>query len=173
MVCRLLPYKNVDMVVRAFAQRSDRLLVIGAGPLKYQIEANLPDNVALRSDVSEAQLRWAYANARCLVAASFEDFGLTPVEAAQFGTPTVALRSGGYLDTVQDGINGVFFDAPEVPALLDGLARFDALSWDPEKIVNCSHQFTPEHFERQLREALGSAFMAHSPSPQTTEVRPA
>ncbi|PWJ26140.1 glycosyltransferase involved in cell wall biosynthesis [Branchiibius hedensis] len=168
-VCRLLPYKNVDMVVRAFAERGDRLLVIGAGPLKQQIEANLPDNVTLRSDVPEAQLRWAYANARCLVAASFEDFGLTPVEAAQFGTPTVALRSGGYLDTVQDGINGIFFEAPEVPALLDGLARFDSLSWDRDKIVHSAQAFTPEQFARQLGRVLGPDLVAHLPGPLTME----
>lgn len=172
-VCRLLPYKNVDMVVRTFAQRGDRLLVIGAGPLRDQIAANLPANVDLRSDVPEEQLRWAYANARCLIAASFEDFGLTPVEAAQFGTPAVALRSGGYLDTVQDGVNGLFFDAPEVSALQDGLARFDTLAWDPDKIRSTAQRFSPEQFARQLGEVLGSHLVAHLPEPSTTEAGPA
>ena len=46
----------------------------------------------------------------CLVAASYEDFGLTPLEAAAFGKPTAALRFGGFLDTVSEGETGVFFD---------------------------------------------------------------
>lgn len=170
-VCRLLPYKNVDMVVRAFVGRADRLLVIGAGPLRDQIDADRPPNVELRSDVPEAQLRWAYANARCLIAASFEDFGLTPVEAALFGTPALALRSGGYLDTVQDGVNGLFFDAPEEPALRDGLARFDALSWDHDKVMTTAQQFAPEQFARQLGTVLGSQLVAHLPGLPTTEAR--
>ena len=52
-----------------------------------------------------------------LVAASYEDFGLTPVEAAAFGKPTAALRWGGFLDTTVEGETGVFFDEPE-PALI-------------------------------------------------------
>src|SRR5437763_11530000 len=45
--------------------------------------------------VSDAELRWLYGNAACLVTASYEDFGLTPLEAASFGVPTAALRFGG------------------------------------------------------------------------------
>ena len=62
--------------------------------------------------MTDAQLRWLYANCRALVAASHEDFGLTPLEAASFGKPTAALRWGGFLDTIDEGRNGIFFDEP-------------------------------------------------------------
>ena len=55
-------------------------------------------NVRIAGGIGEDELRWLYQNARCLVAASYEDFGLTPVEAAAFGKPTAALRFGGFLD---------------------------------------------------------------------------
>ena len=44
------------------------------------------------------------------VAASHEDFGLTPLEAASFGKPAAVLRWGGFLDTVVEGVSGIFFE---------------------------------------------------------------
>ena len=69
--------------------------------------------MAIVSDVSDDQLRWAYAHCVALVAPALEDLGLTPLEVGAFGKPTLALRGGGYLDTVADGISGLFFDAAD------------------------------------------------------------
>ena len=71
-----------------------RLVVVGHGPEEPRLRATLPDHVRLLGGLSDAQLRATYAGAGVLVAASHEDFGLTPLEAAAFGVPTVALRSG-------------------------------------------------------------------------------
>ena len=62
-------------------------------------------------------MRWAYAHARALVAPSHEDYGLTPLEAGAWGKPTLALRAGGYLDTVAEDVSGLFFDAPTPEAI--------------------------------------------------------
>lgn len=95
-VSRLMPYKNVDKAIRAFSLLPDEnLLVIGSGPEKDALRSVAPTNVAFAEGVSDAQMRWAYAHARTLIAASFEDFGLTPLEANSYGTPVLALRAGG------------------------------------------------------------------------------
>ena len=60
-------------------------------------------NVAFVGRTSDAELRWLYANASALVSASYEDFGLTPIEAAAFGTPAALLRWGGFLDSLDEG----------------------------------------------------------------------
>ena len=80
---------------------------------------------------------------RALVAASFEDFGLTPVEAAAFGTPTVALRYGGYLDTVIEGTTGVFFDTPTASSIADAVRESSAEHFSrPELFVSTSRAST-------------------------------
>ena len=60
---------------------------------------NRPPNVRILGSVEEPELRWLYANARLLVSAAHEDFGLTPPEAATFAKPVAVLRYGGHLDT--------------------------------------------------------------------------
>ncbi len=121
---RLLPYKNVDAIVDAFVSLpEDRLVIAGSGPFERQLRASAGTNVTFVGQVTDAQVSWLYANCRALVAASYEDFGMTPVEAATFGKPTVALRWGGFLDTIDEGRTGVFFDAPTGEAVADALCR--------------------------------------------------
>ncbi|NNG40090.1 glycosyltransferase [Flexivirga sp. ID2601S] len=151
LVSRLMPYKHVDRVVEAFRGTPYRLVIVGAGPERAAIEQLLPANVTLLSDIDDAQLRWLYAAARALVAASLEDFGLTPVEAAVFGTPTIALRARGYLDTVVEGETGLFFDEPTPAAIASAVQRALAVDWDEERIRRHAEQFSPQTFAARMR----------------------
>ena len=64
--------------------------------------------------VDDDELRWLYGACRGLVAASYEDFGLTPVEAAAFGSPTAALALGRLPRHHRRGRDrAVFFDQPD------------------------------------------------------------
>ena len=100
--------------------------------------------------VTDAQLRWLYANAAALVATSYEDFGLTPVEAFGFGTPVVALRAGGYLDSCVDGVTGVWVEDPSVGGVVDGLRRFRAAAFDGDAIIAHGTQWSPQRFACRL-----------------------
>ena len=151
LVSRLLPYKNVDQAVAAFARLpEERLLVIGHGPEEERLRRAMPDNVALVSGVSDDQLRWAYAQCAALVAPSLEDYGLTPLEAGAFGKPTLALRGGGYLDTVAEGISGLFFARPVAEDIAEAVLRSRETAWDAEAIVRHGEQFSEERFRSRL-----------------------
>ncbi|WP_156466208.1 glycosyltransferase family 4 protein [Janibacter sp. Soil728] len=150
-VSRLMPYKNVDVVIDAFRELPERLLVIGAGPLLDRLRASAPDNVRIATELSDAQMRWAYEHATALVAASHEDFGLTPLEAGAFGRPTIALRAGGYLDTISEGVNGVFFDEPTAEAIRDAVIAMRQTTWDSHSLRDHVDAFSPECFADRLQ----------------------
>ncbi|PRY63208.1 glycosyltransferase involved in cell wall biosynthesis [Knoellia remsis] len=151
-VSRLLPYKNVDVAVEAFrGLPDDRLVVVGDGPLRDVLAASLPDNVRLVSHLSDAQLRWTYAGARALVAPSLEDFGLTPLEAAAFGHPTIALEAGGYLDTVVPGRTGVFFTDATPSAVRRAVRNAAGLPWVSDDLRAHAASFGEERFADALR----------------------
>ncbi|QNF93448.1 glycosyltransferase [Janibacter sp. YB324] len=152
-VSRLLPYKNVDQVVKAFRGLPERLLVVGAGPLLEQLREAAPDNVRIATNLDDAQMRWAYAHARALVAASHEDFGLTPLEAGAFGRPTLALRAGGYLDTIAEGVNGAFFDEPTAAAIRAAVVADRDVVWDEAAIRAHVEAFSPDRFVERVRAA--------------------
>ncbi|QOK22021.1 glycosyltransferase [Janibacter indicus] len=149
-VSRLLPYKNVDRIVEAFRGLPEKLLVIGAGPLLEELRAAAPDNVRIAAGLTDAQMRWAYARATALVAASHEDFGLTPLEAGAFGRPTLALRAGGYLDTIAEGVNGAYFDEPTADAIRTAVLADRGRTWDPAAIRAHVEAFSPNRFVERV-----------------------
>jgi glycosyltransferase involved in cell wall biosynthesis len=149
-VSRLLPYKNVDVVIRAFADTDRTLVVVGRGPEAERLRGIKTPNVVMLSDLTDGQISWLYENCRALIAASYEDFGLTPIEAGMRGRPTIAVRWGGFLDTVDEGVSGIYFDEPEPKSIVEAIDRFEQLQFDPDKIRSHVEQFNEEHFAQRL-----------------------
>lgn len=162
-VARLLPYKNVDKVIQAMRLLPDqRLVVVGSGPDLGRLAQLARDitgtgdngarrRIRLLGRIPDDQLRWLYRNSSTLVAASFEDYGLTPLEAATFGKPTVALNAGGYLDTITPGETGLFFDtlAPaEIAAALQDAAGH---RWHVPSILDHAERFSAAGFRERIR----------------------
>lgn len=118
-VGRLEKLKGVDILIDALAQlrEADPLLLAvggdgGAGALRAELEerarvAGLAANVRFTGAVAHEELPAWYAAADVCVAPSYyESFGLVAVEALACGTPVVASRVGGLIETVTDGVNG-------------------------------------------------------------------
>ena len=152
-VSRLLAYKNVDAVVRAFSElRGEFLVVAGSGPNASALRAVAGPNVMFVGRVSDAELRWLYGNCTALVAASHEDFGLAPLEAASFAKPVAVLRWGGFLDTVSEGTTGVFFDAPAPRAVADAVRELRRIRWDDDAIRRHAGAFSEARFAQRMNE---------------------
>ncbi|MFE6236483.1 glycosyltransferase [Cellulosimicrobium sp. NPDC057862] len=153
-VARLLPYKNVDVVVAAAQATGRELVVVGDGPDRARLDAQAArggGRVHLLGRVGDATLRWVYRNATALVAASYEDYGLSPLEAGAFGRPSVVLRDGGYLDTVVEGVNGVFFDAPRPELVADAVEAAVARTWDDDAVTAHVATFGRDRFVERLQ----------------------
>jgi len=154
-VSRLLPYKNVDVVTEAFRRLPDqRLVVVGSGPMGSAIRASAPPNVTVLGRVDDPSLRWLYRSCAGLVAASHEDFGLTPVEAASFGKPTAALRWGGFLDTMVDGTTGVFIDRPEPSLIAEAIEELSGTRWNEDVLRSHAERFSVARFARRIGEVV-------------------
>ncbi len=153
-VSRMLPYKNIDVLIDAVRRTAYRLVVVGTGPEHDRLQAMAPHNVRFASELDDAHLRWVYANARLLLAPSLEDYGLTPLEAAAFGVPSVSLRAGGYLDTVDEGVTGIHVDAPEPHVFLAGIDAAVDHPWDRVKIREHAEDFNERRFAERIRDVL-------------------
>ncbi len=153
-VSRLLPYKNVDKVVRAFASGRRQLVVVGRGPEAEHIRSIQTPNVLVVADLTDGQMGWLYQRCRATIAAGYEDYGLTPIEAAVWGRPSVVLRWGGFLDTVESGVTGIYFDRPEPDAIAGALDRFEDSTFDPDEIRRHVEQFSESRFAETLHAAI-------------------
>ncbi|WP_181743491.1 glycosyltransferase [Micrococcus sp. R8502A1] len=140
----------------AAAQRiGQRLLEIGKGPEEARIKALAGSEAVFAQDITDAQLRWAYAHVTALLAVSHVDLGITPLEASAWGVPTVALRAGGYLGTIVEGVNRVFVEEPTVDAVADGVERLLVHDWDRAAMQAHAERFSEVEFGRRIRGLLG------------------
>jgi glycosyltransferase involved in cell wall biosynthesis len=155
-VSRLLPYKNVDAVVRAFAALPDeRLVVAGTGPDESALRASAGPNVTFVGRVMDAQLRWLYRASDAIIAAAYEDFGLTPLEGASFGKPAAVLRWGGFLDTVDEGESGIFFETPTAEAVANAVRELRARPWQESAIRTRAARFSEARYIERMRAIAG------------------
>jgi glycosyltransferase involved in cell wall biosynthesis len=151
-VSRLLAYKNVDAVVAGFAELPDeRLVVAGTGPDEAALRRAAGANVSILGSVDDARLRWLYRACGGLLAASYEDFGLTPLEAAGFGKPSAVLRWGGFLDTVAEGESGIFFETSTPRAVAEAVRELRAGTWDERSILAHAARFSEARFIERIR----------------------
>jgi glycosyltransferase involved in cell wall biosynthesis len=160
-VARLLPYKNVESVIDAMeCVPGLRLVIVGDGPLRQALADRAGTNVHFVGVVEDANLRWLYQHCLALVAASHEDYGLTPLEAASFGRPSIVLRAGGFLDTVEEGVSGLFFDEPSAEAIAPALRAASEIAWDRQSIVAHAKSFAKEAFIGRLKEVVREVRMS-------------
>ncbi|HVF53255.1 MAG TPA: glycosyltransferase [Actinomycetota bacterium] len=154
-VARLVPHKNVEILAGAFRLMPTRtLVVVGDGPLRAELESSRAENMVFVGSVSDEYLRWLYANCSMVLCPSWEDYGLTAVEAASFGKPTLALRWGGFLETIIEGVTGSFFDQPTGEDVARAVVESSSNTFDPSILRRHAASFSEESFIHRLREVV-------------------
>ncbi|WP_429252622.1 glycosyltransferase family 4 protein [Paraburkholderia sp. GAS333] len=154
---RMVPYKRIDLIVRAFSQTPERrLVVIGDGPEMKKIKAVAGDNVTILGHQPSDVLVDYLQRARAFIFAAEEDFGISVVEAQACGTPVIAFGRGGALESViglpLDRPTGVFFGEQTPESLLDAVSRFEHSShlFDARQCRKNAERFSSENFKTAL-----------------------
>ncbi len=149
-VSALVPYKRLDLAI----ETGRRLVIIGEGPIRSRLQSHAGPNVTFLGAVSREVIIDHLSRARALILPGVEDFGIVPVEAMALGTPVVAFRAGGALDSVVEGESGMFFDAPVVHSLRSALEAAAARNWNRQSIREHASRSSRERFAQQFREML-------------------
>jgi glycosyltransferase involved in cell wall biosynthesis len=149
-VSRLIPYKRVDLAVRACTQLGLPLLVGGSGRDRERLERMAGPTVQFLGYVPDADLPDLMARCVAFIFPGLEDFGITPLQAQAAGRPVVAFRGGGALETVVEGKTGLFFDEQTVESLCEALSRFDPAQFNWRVCRENALRFDRTVFEREI-----------------------
>ncbi len=160
-VGRLIPYKRFDLLVAAFNRLKLPLKIVGEGPEFRKLKRAAKSNIEFLGRVEDAELRNIYATAKALIFPQTEDLGIVPLEAMASGTPVIAYAEGGALETVVEGVSGIFFEEQTVESLTEAIARFEKLDWDPHLIASGVDNFSPAKFRTQISHFLERAWKEH------------
>ncbi len=157
-VSALVPYKRIDLAVRAYSRTGYPLVIVGTGTEYERLRRMAAENITFLGRQPDEAVRELYRGCRCLVFPGEEDFGLVPVEAQACGRPVVAYAAGGVLESVEEGVGGVFFDEQREDALISAVEECARRSWDGEKIRASVLRFSLRSFleglDRSIRRCL-------------------
>jgi glycosyltransferase involved in cell wall biosynthesis len=149
-VSRLIPYKRIDLAVRACSELGLPLVIVGEGRDRSALENMAGPTVQFRGRVTDDELSELLAHCRAFVFPGHEDFGIAPVEAQAAGRPVIAYAAGGALDTVLDGQTGLLFHEQTPEALADAIRRMEFADFDPVAIRHHAERFSVGRFKREL-----------------------
>lgn len=150
---RMVPYKKIPLIVEAFSKMPDKkLIVIGDGPEFEKVKKVSGRNIELLGYQNDKVLAGYMEKAKAFVFAAEEDFGIAPVEAQACGTPVIAYGRGGVLETVINGITGVFFAEQTVNSMIEAVNSFEKNSdkFHPYEIRKNAERFSIERFKQEF-----------------------
>ncbi|PZU82198.1 MAG: glycosyl transferase [Chryseobacterium sp.] len=150
---RLVPYKKIDLIVKAFNQMPDKkLVVIGSGPDYEKIKKMAKSNIKILGYQPFEVLKEKMQKAKAFVFAADEDFGMIPIEAQACATPVIAYGKGGSLETVLNNETGIYFYKQTSDSIIDAVSRFEKIenTLDYNKIRAHAEKFSEQRFKEEF-----------------------
>ena len=165
----LVPYKRIDLIVRAFnAMPNRRLRVVGEGQQARELQAIAGPNIAFTGYLSRATFLDTIAKAKAFVFAGCEDFGIVMAEAQACGTPLIAFGRGGARDIVRSADSsaaptGLLFGRQTTEAIIAAVEAFEAGNGEtvPEACRENAMRFSEARFHREFADVWGKAVEAN------------
>ena len=177
MVTSLVPYKRVDLAIRAANRLGIPLKIIGNGPEMKRLLAMAGPSVELLGWQTDHVVSEHLARCRALIFPGEEDFGIVPLEAMSCGKPVIAFGKGGVRETVVplnpenetrmaqgttgNGIQsftptGVFFYDQNAASLIEALHLFERQHdcFDPVLIRQHVAPFDRTHFKQRIEKVI-------------------
>jgi len=152
-VSRLSKYKKVDLAIKACNKLHKRLVIIGEGSDRKYLESIAGPIIEFKGFLPDKKVRDYYKNAKAFIFPAEEDFGLTPIEAMASGTPVLAFKKGGLLETVKEGLSGIFFKKQTVDSLCQAINRFEKKKDEfiPQRIRESVQKFAIINFKEEFK----------------------
>jgi len=154
---RLVPYKRLDLAVRAATELSLPLKVIGSGPDLKRLQSMAGPTVEFLGRQTDESVNRLVSRCQALIFPGEEDFGMAPLEVNAAGRPVIAFYGGGATETIVEGANGIFFREPSVASLIDAIKRFKTLEWNTFAIQAHARSYDTSAFQQRIREFLANA----------------
>ena len=163
---RLVAYKNFDFLIEAFNLTGMPLVILGKGPEEKRFKKLAKSNIKFLTTADDLEKQNAFTNSLGIIfPVENEDFGIVPVESKFFGRPVLAHRSGGVLETIREGVDGMFFDNFEIDHFVEKLKEFDTnirtKVYNPETIKSDTQRFSKDRFKKEVSSFITRKWEEH------------
>lgn len=156
-VSRLVSYKRLDIIIRAFNSLKLPLIVIGTGRQKRELMQIAGSHIRfIDRHLTDSELVGYYEGCRAFVYGADEDFGLAAAEAQAIGKPVIAYRQSGVSEIVKEGVTGVLFDQQTPESVVRAVHEFESMHVSPETCRNQVLHMSEAHFKERIQKVVRS-----------------
>ncbi|HEX7017656.1 MAG TPA: glycosyltransferase [Patescibacteria group bacterium] len=160
-ISRLVPYKRIDLALKACQKLGRRLVIVGTGQelkrLKKLAQSSLHQStVEFLENVSDRQLARLYLRAQALLMPGLEDFGITALEAVAHGVPVIVHRGSGAAEIIRHGREGIHLPKSSLAELVKAMHTLEMTAWDPVIMSRHVKKYSNEHFQKEFRTTISS-----------------
>lgn len=155
MVTAFAPNKRVDLAIEAFNELKKPLKIIGSGQQEQELKKKALSNIQFLGNLTRSEVIEYMQKAKGFIFPGVEDFGITPLESLACGTPVIAYKAGGVLETLTDETS-TFFCAPTSSSLKQAVREFESVNFNPDSLTRRSSDFSKAHFVNKMREFMSS-----------------
>lgn len=148
---RQVPYKRIDLAIRACTALRLPLIVIGNGAEHDRLVAMAGPMVQFDTNATDGDVAKALGSAKGFIFPTEEDFGIVQVEALAAGTPVIAYAHGGSEDIVEHGKGGLTFRSQNTISLENALMEAEKTSFKPADLQRIAKRFHKSLFITKLR----------------------
>jgi len=154
-VSRIVGTKGIVEAAEAANKLGIKLKIVGEGAgilnVENKLKKYLGKDLEMLGRLDEEELTSVYTRAKGFIAlARDEDFGMTVVEAQAAGTPVIAFKGGGFIESVIESKTGIFVEDTDVNTLKKAFEKFNKIKWDRNVIKQNAKKFSKERFEKEI-----------------------
>ena len=160
-VSRLVPYKRIDLAIKACVQLNKQLVVVGVGSEYEKLRKIANQNVKMVGKLTQPELISYYQRCRALIFPAEEDFGLVSVEAQMFGKPIIAFKKGGAGETIVHKKTGYLFNNQTIDDLVEAIKEFENITINYRDCINNAERFSKKSFKRNFAQFVEDQWELH------------
>lgn len=149
MVTALAPNKRVDLAISAFTRLGWKLKIVGTGQDEAALLSAKSENIEFLGQKSREEIIGLMRTAKAFIFPGTEDFGITPLESLAAGTPVIAYRGGGVVETLNDKV-ALFFNEQTVDCLIQALKNYRPENYETKNLFNRAEEFSKEKFQKRF-----------------------
>lgn len=153
-VSSLVRYKRIDLAIHACNALKRPLTIVGEGPDRARLQKLAGPTVRFLGYAPREKVAELFSNSLATIFPGDEDFGLVPLESMACGTPVIAFRSGGALETIVEGKTGEFFEEPTSESLQSAMKKLEQKKYSSDECQEHAAQWSEQKFKEGIVKAI-------------------
>ena len=154
-VSAFAPNKRIDLAVETFNKLKLPLKIVGSGQQENELKNLAGKSIEFMGNLEREEIVSLMAKAKGFIFPGVEDFGITPLESLASGTPVVAFKRGGVLETLNENV-ACFFEDQTVESLSNAVRTCEKMNFSLKKLHERANEFSREKFIEKISSLLGA-----------------